>query len=104
MVISRLAEKRFADKSFICRQIFYLPTAVLLGAVLCHSPRPRPPAPLATALHTVCELLCNLIGSSTSRLLVVGKKKAECFAKMINEQEIRELFDNTTPKIPCLFI
>ena len=49
----------------------------------------------------VYELLCNLIGSSTSRLslhilLVVKKKKmAECFAK-VNEQEISELLDNTT--------
>ena len=28
---------------------------------------------------------------------------AERFAK-VNEQEIRELLDNTTPKIPCLSI
>ena len=27
----------------------------------------------------------------------------ECFTK-VNEQEIRELLDNTTPKIPCLSI
>ena len=51
----------------------------------------------------VYELLCNLIGSSTSRLslhnlLVLSsekKKMAECFAK-VNEQEISELLDNTT--------
>ena len=53
---------------------------------------------------------CALIGSSTGRqslhiLLVVKKKKkmAKCLAK-VNEQEIRELLDNTTPKIPCLSI
>ena len=61
----------------------------------------------------VCELLCNLIGSSTSRtslhtctcniLLVVNKNKmAECFGK-VNEQEIRELLHNTPPKILCLY-
>ena len=55
----------------------------------------------------VYELLCNLIGSSTSRLslhsiLTVKKAKmAERFAK-VNEQEIREFLDNTSPKIPCL--
>ena len=50
--------------------------------------------------------MCNLIGSSTSRLslhilLVVKKtngKMAERFPK-VNEQEIRELLDNTTPKL-----
>ena len=30
-----------------------------------------------------------------------GEKMAERFAK-VNEQEIRELLDNITPKIPCL--
>ena len=60
--------------------------------------------------NTVYELLCNLIGSSTSRLsfhilLVVKKqnKMAERFAKA-NEHEIRVLLDDTTPKIPCLSI
>ena len=62
----------------------------------------------------VYELLCNFIGSSTSRLslhilLVVRKKTNKVaffgFAK-VNEQEIRELLqlDNTTPKIQCLSI
>ena len=35
--------------------------------------------------------------------VVVKNKMAERFAE-VNEQEIRELLDNTTPKIPCLSI
>ena len=55
-------------------------------------------------------ILCNLIGSSTSSYItsypISSEKKpkiAERLAK-VNEQEIRELLDNTTPKIPCLSI
>ena len=45
-----------------------------------------------------------MIVSSASRLsLHPTNKMAERFAK-VNEQEIRELLDNTTPKIPCLSI
>ena len=54
--------------------------------------------------NTVYQLLCNLIGPSTSclslHILLVVKKNeiAERFVK-VNEQEIRELLDNTTPKV-----
>ena len=63
-----------------------------------------------TLLYTQTQ--CNLIGSSTTcsrlslRILLVVKQKykmAERFAK-VNEQEIRELLDNTTSNIPCLSI
>ena len=50
--------------------------------------------------------MCHLIGSSTSYPISSEKKQnkmAGRFAK-VNEQEIRELLDNTTPKIPYLSI